>query len=219
MTTHFNSQPLNLPIVAPTVAPTVAPIAQPTIALALLLASLATALPAQAQTGCWWEGGALRCGQTTDRYDNTRNGTRYGNDRYDRDRYDRDQYDRDRYNRTDRYDSTDRYYQRNSSVERDIDRLYQEVLGRSADSSGLDTYSRQVIQNRWSLSQVRRDLANSRELDDAINRVYQEVLARSVDPDGLRTYRNRIQRGASLADVRRELSQSDEARSLGRRRY
>ncbi|MFB2939018.1 DUF4214 domain-containing protein [Aerosakkonemataceae cyanobacterium BLCC-F154] len=126
---------------------------------------------------------------------------------YDRDRY-RDRYDwernRDRYDRNDRY----RYYD-------DINRLYRQVLGRNADNEGLRTWSRQLQRGR-SLSDIRRELAYSREAGARINDIYRRVLGRNVDRNGLRTWQSELARGKSLREVERSIERSPEAR---RRRY
>jgi hypothetical protein len=180
-----------------------------TLAASTLCATALSALPAQAQTQCWWENDVLRCrdgNSNSDRYNNDRyNNDRYNNDRYDRDRYDNDRYDRDRYD-DDRRD-----------LEEDIDDLYREVLGRPADSSGLRTYVRRVEDDGWNLDRVRRDLAESSELDQAIDRAYREILGRPADSRGLRTYGDRVRNGWSMDRVRQDLANSSEARNRGRR--
>lgn len=128
---------------------------------------------------------------------------------YDRDRYDRDRYDRDRYDG----DWDDR--RRRSQYDDEINRLYRQVLGRNADNAGLRTWSRQLQRGR-SLSDIRRELAYSREAAEEINNIYQQVLGRNVDRNGLRTWQSELARGRSLRDVQRSIERSPEARD---RRY
>lgn len=130
-----------------------------------------------------------------------RNKQRYD---YDRDRYDRDRYDRDWYDRGRR----SQYYD-------EINRLYRQVLGRNADDAGLRTWTRQLQRGR-SLSDIRRELAYSREAAAEINYIYQRVLGRNVDRNGLRTWQSELARGKSLREVQRSIERSPEARG---RRY
>ncbi|HEY9688977.1 MAG TPA: hypothetical protein V6D46_03215, partial [Coleofasciculaceae cyanobacterium] len=109
-----------------------------------MVATLSDISPALAQTSCRWDNGQLRCDDNNsdrnDRYDDDRDrDDRYNNDRYNSDRYNNDRYNSDRYN-NDRYDNRgDR-----QDIDERIDRLYREVLGRPADSSGLRTYRDRV---------------------------------------------------------------------------
>ncbi len=169
-----------------------------------LVATLSDLSPAVAQTSCRWDNGQLRC--------EDRNSDR--DDRYDNDRYDRyDRYDNDRNDRYDRYDN-DRYNNRGDrrDIDERIDRLYREVLGRPADSSGLRTYRDRIRDNNWSMQRVRDELANSREAESAINRAYQEILGRDADSRGRRTYLQRLRSGWSIQRIREDLMNSRERR-------
>jgi hypothetical protein len=197
---------------------------KPYLAAAIALVTLGvSAGQAQAQVECRWENNRPVCqdagaGTTNNSRDRRFDDRRFDDRRYD-DRYDDRRYD-DRYNNGrygDRYD--DRYYNNgrfnNSSrsrISRDIERLYQDVLGRNPDRRGLDTYVDRVASGSWDLLRVRRDLAESREAADAIDRVYREVLGRSADSSGLRTYQQRLRDGWSLSRVRQNLADSNEAR-------
>jgi hypothetical protein len=115
-------------------------------------------------------------------------------------------------------DRDSRYETRETSSRRDwsdlyddLEKIYQEVLGRSLDQDGLRTYLRRLDQG-WSLVRIREDIANSSEARNALDAVYRRTLGRGVDPDGFRTYSRKIARGDSLGDVERELRKSDEAR-------
>lgn len=127
------------------------------------------------------------------------------NARYDDDDDDDDDDDGGRYD--------DRYRRSHS----DIDRIYRDVLGRRADRNGLRTYSRRIEQG-WSLREVRRDLARSRECESAINAIYRQVLGRNADRGGIRTYTTRLAEGWSLSEVRRDISNSREAKDRYRDR-
>lgn len=94
----------------------------------------------------------------------------------------------------------------------ELNALYQEILNRPVDSSGLTTYSKRLEQGK-DLDWVSDRLRNSQEGKTiAINRLYQEVLGREVDPSGLRTYRKRLDRGWTLSQVRSRLINSSEGR-------
>jgi len=98
---------------------------------------------------------------------------------------------------------------------RDVERLYREVLGRSGDRSGVDTYVNRVTREGWSMSRVRSDMAYSQESRDNINDLYRKVLGRNADPGGISAYTRQLSEGKSLDWVRRDLERSPEA--TGRR--
>ena len=92
----------------------------------------------------------------------------------------------------------------------DINKIYQEVLGRNADSQGLITWLSELSKST-PLRDIRSRIAKSREAKSVINRIYQDVLGRSVDPSGLKTYTKHLARGWSQNDVREHIQRSDEA--------
>ncbi|HAA33117.1 MAG TPA: hypothetical protein DCE56_42090 [Cyanobacteria bacterium UBA8553] len=98
----------------------------------------------------------------------------------------------------------------NSEDYDDINQIYQEVLGREADSQGLTTWLNALNRNTR-LKEIRSRIAKSRETKGVINRIYQEVLGRNVDPSGLKTYTNHLARGWSQDEVREHIQRSDEA--------
>ena len=172
-----------------------------------VVATLSEISPAMAQTSCRWDNGQLRCDDNnSNRDDDDDRDDRYNNDRYNNDRYNNDRYNQDRYN--------NQYNNRGNrqNVEEQIDRLYREVLGRPADSSGLRTYRDRVNNNNWSMQRVRDELANSREAESAINRAYQEILGREADSRGRRTYLQRLRSGWSIQRVREDLMNSRDRR-------
>lgn len=104
--------------------------------------------------------------------------------------------------------SADDYY-------REIDKAYVDILGRSPDRNGLDTYYRNM-RSGWTLIRVRQDLANSSESAGAINKIYLQVLGRNADPGGLQTQKEFLVNGGSLDRLRSNLANSDEAKSRRR---
>ncbi|CAN1212855.1 hypothetical protein TUMEXPCC7403_21800 [Tumidithrix helvetica PCC 7403] len=116
-------------------------------------------------------------------------------------------------------------YNNRAQMDRAINSIYQQYLGRNADASGLQTY-RNVLINGGSIEDVRNAVANSPEarnrngnqgnnlaIDQAINRIYQQYLGRNVDAAGLQTYRNVLMNGGSIEDVRNAVANSPEARN------
>jgi Domain of unknown function (DUF4214) len=93
-----------------------------------------------------------------------------------------------------------------------VNRLYQEVLGRSADYASLRQFADQLVGGR-SLSDLRIELATSPEAYEAIRRIYREVLGREADSSGLEAQINELRKGNSLGHVRSSISQSPEARN------
>lgn len=92
-----------------------------------------------------------------------------------------------------------------------VNRMYQEVLGRSADSSGLNTHISQ-LRNGKSINDIRASLAASAEAKQAINKQYNQVLGRNGDPAGLNHYQQKLIAGATLTDIRNALADSEEGR-------
>ncbi|MFE1743935.1 DUF4214 domain-containing protein [Coleofasciculus sp. H7-2] len=200
------------------------------IAPVVLSANPASAEPNRGRTeqtcflGICWDGGQSPRQDDSDRDDEDyRNRDR--DDDYRRQRRDEDyrnrngdyDYRRDRRNddydyRRDRRDGSYDYRRNQSNVYNNINRIYQNVLGRKADNRGLRLY-RQRVESGWSLEKVRRDIADSSEAEQVINRLYQNELGRNGDREGLRTYKRRLADGWSLDRVRQDISRSREARS------
>lgn len=111
-----------------------------------------------------------------------------------------------------RYETRDTAARRDwSDIYDELDDIYKEVLGRNIDNNGIRTYVDR-LERGWSLAQVRQDVAESREAEQALDQLYRRVLGRGIDGRGLETYQRKIARGDSLGDVERELRRSDEAR-------
>lgn len=92
-----------------------------------------------------------------------------------------------------------------------VNRMYQEVLGRTADSSGLNTHISQLRKGK-SINDIRASLAASAEAKQAINKQYNQVLGRNGDPAGLNHYQQKLIAGATLTDIRNALADSEEGR-------
>ncbi|MCU0548287.1 MAG: pentapeptide repeat-containing protein [Leptolyngbya sp. Prado105] len=93
-----------------------------------------------------------------------------------------------------------------------IDDLYTSVLGRSADSHGLNTWRKYLERDGRSLGGVRRELIRSAEMREVINRLYREILGREADSAGMQNWIDQLRRGRSLSDIRDRLARSEEAR-------
>lgn len=98
-----------------------------------------------------------------------------------------------------------------SDVYDELDDIYKDVLGRNIGRDGLKTYVRRLEQG-WSLTRIRKDVAESDEAEQALDGVYRRILGRGVDPSGFKTYSRKLARGSSLRDVARDLQKSKEAR-------
>jgi len=99
-----------------------------------------------------------------------------------------------------------------------VRKIFQEVLGRDADPSGLSTY-RARLREGWSENDLRSELKRSDEAKDRVAkqiviRAYRELLGREPDESGLTTYTGLIrQKGWSEQRVRDTLKASDEYRN------
>jgi hypothetical protein len=105
-----------------------------------------------------------------------------------------------------------------------IRRVYQDLLGRAPDASGLRNYRGLMIEQGWTEQMVRDHVRHSDEfrresVDQIIRRVYLEVLGREVDPSGLNQYRKAIvDKGWTEGDVRDDLRRSAEYKNRARTR-
>jgi hypothetical protein len=131
-------------------------------------------------------------------------------------------------------------YQSASSVDRMIERAFDDVLGRRPDSRELRLYRTRVYEDDWTDRDIRAELrrqqderdrpgsgsgggygggGNSRpssaDVDRIVTRAYQDVLDRDPDPQGLREYRRRmLDDGWTERQVRDALRRSNEKAEL-----
>lgn len=101
----------------------------------------------------------------------------------------------------------------NSNIQTEINNLYIQVLGGNANTNELRRYNQAINNQGWSLAQARRNLANTKEFNQAINNIYREFLGRNADNNGLQSYRNQVINGRRFEDVRNEIANSPEARN------
>ncbi len=86
-------------------------------------------------------------------------------------------------------------------VETTIRAIYTEVLGRNADDNGLRGYTDSVRTNRLSLAQVRQQITNSPEADQAIRHNYQLAHGNDPDTNQLRDAKHSIENGSRLDQI------------------
>jgi len=97
----------------------------------------------------------------------------------------------------------------------DINKVYQDILGRNVDNRGLEIWTRS-LRNGRPLDDVRENLARTPEARNKINQLYREILGRDADAAGLQTWTSKLADGGNLRNVRRDLERSDEARNRRR---
>lgn len=78
----------------------------------------------------------------------------------------------------------------------EINRLYQETLGRQVDPEGLANYLRSELASE----DIKKSLAQSEEGQNLIKQTYQDILGREADPSGLQTYTNLLGREQAYID-------------------
>ncbi|HKS89214.1 MAG TPA: hypothetical protein VJR70_07220 [Stellaceae bacterium] len=88
--------------------------------------------------------------------------------------------------------------------------LYEEVLGRDPDASGLATFSA-ALAGGLTVAAARTILAQSPEAQADLDRLYGQILNRSIDPSGSATFTAALEGGASLGGIQLILAQSPEA--------
>jgi hypothetical protein len=111
-----------------------------------------------------------------------------------------------------------------ASVDKVIQRAYQDILGRDADSSGLATYRARMMNDGWTEQDVRSNLKKSSEgrekagvsteqAQQMIRRAYQNALGREPDP-GSSVYIEKIKKNHwNQGDVEEALRKSPEYRN------
>ena len=122
---------------------------------------------------------------------------------------------------------TAQYPRSGSSVDRMIERVFQDTLRRAPDASELRRYRVRVNEDHWNEDDIADDLRSRRDymshgdrttrdrdsydVDRIIRNAYQDVLGRAPDAEGLRTYRrNMIDDGWTERQVRDALRKSQE---------
>jgi hypothetical protein len=119
-------------------------------------------------------------------------------------------YEIDQYYGSGSWNTNNRYDER-QAYDR-VNQLYRDILGRDGDFNSLRSYAYQLQSGR-SLSDIRRELAQSSEAAEAIRRIYREVLGREADAAGLYGYQRNLEVGWSLGQIRNEIANSSEARN------
>jgi hypothetical protein len=88
-----------------------------------------------------------------------------------------------------------------SANEKIVDFLFQRVLNRTADSSGLDTFSN-ALNNGTTPLMVASAIVSSQEADsDLVNGLYTQLLKRSADGAGLDSFTQSLRHGADVEAV------------------
>ncbi len=172
------------------------------LAATALMLILGVETPVKAERVCSVYNGQYTCQEDSDYNQNDRyyrGDRRYDN--YNNRRYDRnsDYYDNRRQELDDKYDKV-------------ID-IYRDMLGRKPSDRGVLRYYARRLNSGWSIQDVRRDIANSHEVQQAINQIYLQELGRHADLGGMRSYTRRLEEGSSLNKIRRDIRNSSEARS------
>ncbi len=92
----------------------------------------------------------------------------------------------------------------------DLNRIYQEILGRTIDPDGLTHYSAKLDKKGWSLDKVRQDIAKSDEgRRVAINRSFREIVRRDATVAEADLYLGKMKKkNWNLDRVRREISRT-----------
>ena len=109
----------------------------------------------------------------------------------DRSRGDRDWSRRDR--RDDFYDA--------------IDRIYQEVLGRSADNKDVRKYSKR-LEDGDSLPDIRSQIANSSEARERVANIFEDITGRNASRNTIKDYTRKLASGWTLSEVEDDIIDS-----------
>lgn len=107
------------------------------------------------------------------------------------------------------------YERQSEDSYREINKIYREVVGRDANYREIQTWLKDLRRGRR-LRDIRYEIADSAEAENAINQIYLEVLGRNADRNGLKTFSRQLALGKSLRDIRRSIQNSEEGR--GRKR-
>ena len=101
---------------------------------------------------------------------------------------------------------------------RQITLTYKDLLGRDPDPSGFNWYLSLVLNQGWTINQVRNDIMHSSEFAsrsiNLIKQAYNELLLRDPDPGGLNHYTSLMQQGWTIDQVRNDITNSQEYKTL-----
>lgn len=113
---------------------------------------------------------------------------------------------RNRYDRN--WERTDRRGDRYLDYYDDIDQIYQEVLGRNIDNSGLRRYGKR-LESGDSLREIRTQIADSQEARDAIASIYEDITGRNASRSMVKTYSRKLASGWTLDEVQDDITQTE----------
>lgn len=104
-----------------------------------------------------------------------------------------------------------------ADVDRAIERVFRDTLGRKPDQSEQRRYRTRMIEENWSDKDVRSELTKTDEYRTVVERTvakaYRDLLGREADPGGLRNYsRHMLQDRWSEEDVRHSIREGEEYR-------
>jgi hypothetical protein len=104
-----------------------------------------------------------------------------------------------------------------AEVDRTIERIYREVLGRKVDPTSLRTYRTRMMEQGWTEKRIIDELRGTVEYRNAVDRIvakaYRDLLGRDADPGGLRNYvQHMLRDGWTEEQVRNSIRESQEYR-------
>jgi Ca2+-binding RTX toxin-like protein/pimeloyl-ACP methyl ester carboxylesterase len=94
-----------------------------------------------------------------------------------------------------------------------IANLYENVLGRSFDPGGMQTWT-DALSRGWTLGQVRNAFAYSVEAQNLITKLYKDIFERTNVGSGMQTWTNALASGWTVTQVRNAIAHSTEAQNL-----
>ena len=108
-----------------------------------------------------------------------------------------------------------------AEMDRTIERVFRDTLGRKPDQSELRTFRTRMIDDGWSEKDVRAELIKTEEyrtvVDRVVSKAYRDLLGRESDPDGKRGYvRHMLNDRWTEEDVRHSIRESEEYRDRAR---
>jgi hypothetical protein len=88
--------------------------------------------------------------------------------------------------------------------------LYQSILGRDADSAGLETWTQSLVSGQ-SVDYVKQQISNSSEAQ--VQNLYHSLLGRDADSGGMATWTQALASGQTVDQVKAQIQASDEAKA------